>query len=133
MEQQKDIFDKLMHLPGFRIFEPFYQKHKEALIYIFFGGLTFFLNFFLFIAIDRFTTLDALINNIICWVVCVIFQFFTNRIWVFDAKTSTFSGFFKQLCSFFGGRLFTLIVEEVILAIFITALHWNTTGVKLFA
>ena len=30
MEQKKeDIFDRMMHLPMLRIFEPFYQKNKE--------------------------------------------------------------------------------------------------------
>lgn len=41
VEEKKDIFDKLMHLPVLNIFEPFYKKHKEVLMYLFFGGLTF--------------------------------------------------------------------------------------------
>ena len=41
MEQKKeDIFDRMMHLHLFRIFEPFYQKNKEMLLYLLFGGLT---------------------------------------------------------------------------------------------
>ena len=43
MEEKKDIFDRLMHLPVLNIFEPFYKKHKEVLMYLFFGGITFFL------------------------------------------------------------------------------------------
>ena len=31
-----DIFDKIMHLPLLRILEPFYKKHKEGLLYLFF-------------------------------------------------------------------------------------------------
>lgn len=43
MEQKKeDIFDRMMHLHLFRIFEPFYQKNKEMLLYLLFGGLTTF-------------------------------------------------------------------------------------------
>lgn len=35
MEQKKeDIFDRMMHLHLFRIFEPFYQKNKEMLLYL---------------------------------------------------------------------------------------------------
>ena len=48
VEEKKDIFDKLMHLPVLNIFEPFYKKHKEVLMYLFFGGLTFFLNIALY-------------------------------------------------------------------------------------
>ena len=38
---KEDIFDKLMKLPVLNIFEPFYKKNKEMLLYLFFGGLTF--------------------------------------------------------------------------------------------
>lgn len=34
--KKKDIFDKIMELPFFRIFEPFYKKYKEILLYLFF-------------------------------------------------------------------------------------------------
>ena len=44
----KDIFDRIMHLPGLRIFESFYLTHKEVLLYLFFGGISFFLNLALF-------------------------------------------------------------------------------------
>ena len=35
------VFDKLMELPILRIFNPFYKKYKEMLLYLFFGGLSF--------------------------------------------------------------------------------------------
>ncbi len=35
-EKEKDIFDKIMALPGLNIFEGFYQKYKEMLLYLFF-------------------------------------------------------------------------------------------------
>ena len=34
--RKPDIFDRLMHLPVLNIFEPFYKKHKEMLLYLFF-------------------------------------------------------------------------------------------------
>ena len=130
--QKKDIFDRLMALPVLNIFEPFYKKHKEVLLYLLFGGLAFFLNLGLFFLLDE-TGMNELLNNCICWVVCVLFQFFTNRTWVFDAEVDSKTGFFKQMGSFFAGRLFTLIVEEVILAVFITWLGFATMPVKLAA
>ena len=39
-ETKPDIFDKIMHLPGLRVFEPLYKKYKEVLLYLFFGVLT---------------------------------------------------------------------------------------------
>lgn len=131
-EKKKDIFDRMMSLPVLNIFEPFYKKHKEVLMYLLFGGLAFFLNLGLFFLLDK-TGMNALLNNCICWVVCVLFQFFTNRTWIFDAEVDSREGFFKQMGSFFAGRLFTLVVEVVILAVFITLLHLPSMPVKLFA
>ena len=106
-----------------------YQKNKEVLLYLFFGGIAFFLNIGLFILFYNLMGINELIANILSWMICVSFQFFTNRKFVFEATNN--SNFFWQLGSFFGGRLFTLLFEEVILAIFVTWLSCNSTIVKL--
>lgn len=131
--EKKDIFDNLMGLPVLRIFEPFYKKYKEILLYLFFGGLAFFLNIGLFMLIDATLPINELVNNVICWIVCVLMQFFTNRIWVFDGRVDSTGAIVKQMASFFGGRVFTLVLEEIILAVFITWLQMNATVVKLVA
>ena len=40
MKKEKDIFDRIMEWKILRIFNPFYKKYKEVLLYLFFGGLT---------------------------------------------------------------------------------------------
>ena len=131
--QKKDIFDKIMSLPVLNIFEPFYKKYKEALMYLFFGGLTFFLSIFLFWFMDEVMHLNELVNNTIDWVICVAFQFFTNRTWVFDGKVETKGEFLKQAASFTAGRLFTLVVENILIFIFITLMGLPKMPVKLGA
>ena len=37
MQEKRDIFDRMMALPILNIFEPFYKKNKEVLLYLFFG------------------------------------------------------------------------------------------------
>lgn len=131
--KKKDIFDKIMSLPVLNIFEPFYTKHKEGLMYLFFGGLTFFLSLFLFWFMDSVMHINEVINNSIDWVICVAFQFFTNRTWVFDGKVDNTKDFLKQAGSFTAGRLFTLVVEDLLIFIFITLLDWPKMPVKLGA
>lgn len=132
MNKKPDIFDKIMHLPVLNVFELFYKKHKEVLMYLFFGGWAFFLNIGLFAAIDTFGV-NELINNIVCWGICVLFQFFTNRTWVFDGHVDNSREFIKQMGSFISGRIGTLVIEEIILAIFITWLGMNSVVIKLIA
>lgn len=133
MEKKEDIFDRMMHLPGLRILEPFYARNKQVLLYLFFGGITFLMNMILYALLTDRAHMNELVANVICWVICVLFQFFTNRTWVFDGKTETTSGFWIQMASFFGGRLFTLAVEEGILAVFITWLRFPSLLVKFAA
>jgi putative flippase GtrA len=131
--KKKDIFDRIMSLPVLNIFEPFYTKHKEGLMYLFFGGLTFFLSLFLFWFMDSVMHINEVVNNSIDWVICVAFQFFTNRTWVFDGKVDNTKDFLKQAGSFTAGRLFTLVVEDLLIFIFITLLGWPKMPVKLGA
>ncbi|SER57301.1 Putative flippase GtrA (transmembrane translocase of bactoprenol-linked glucose) [Butyrivibrio fibrisolvens] len=133
LEQKKDIFDRIMSLPVLNIFEPFYKKHKEGLLYLFFGGLAFFLSIFLYWFMYSVMHLNELVNNTIDWIICVAFQFFTNRTWVFDGKVDNTRDFVKQAASFTLGRLFTLVVEDVLLFIFITLLGFAQMPVKLAA
>lgn len=130
---KEDFFDKVMGFPVLRVFKPFYKRHKEVLLYLFFGGVAVLLNLGLFFLFDQVLKINELIANVICWIICVLFQFVTNRTWVFEAKEEKTNTLLGQMLSFFGGRLFTLGVEEAILAIFITWLMLNSIVVKIIA
>ena len=73
------------------------------------------------------------IANIFSWILAVLFAFITNRIWVFNAPTNTNVEFVRQMLSFFGGRILTLVIEEIIIFIFITKLEFDSVIVKLIA
>ena len=133
MNEKKDIFDKIMSLPGLRILEPFYKKNKEILLYLFFGGLAFFVSVSSYAYFNLILDMNELIANIFSWILAVIFAFVTNKIWVFCSKNNSFSEFLREMFSFFAGRLATLGVEEVILLIFITWLSFNSMAVKVVA
>ena len=133
MSEKKDIFDKLMHLPGLRILEPFYQRNKDVLLYLFFGFVTFVINILCYAWLNTWLGLNELIANIIAWVAAVLVAFLTNRIWVFHAPTETMGAFFRQMAAFFAGRLVTLGIEEAILAVFITVMQLPGMPVKIIA
>lgn len=128
-----DIFDKIMHLPILRILEPFYKKHKEFLLYAFFGGLTFLVSIFSYAFFNITIGINELLANVDSWLFAVLFAFLTNRLWVFDSHTKGKRAFLLQMASFFGGRLITLAVEEAILFVFITLLGFAGMPVKIAA
>ena len=126
------MFDRIMSLPGLKYFYGTYEKHKAALLYIFFGGLTTAVSIGSFIFANAFLHINELIANIISWVLAVLFAYITNRIWVFNS-TAKGKKILTEAISFFSGRLLTLGIEETILLIFTTWLKLNGIFVKIAA
>lgn len=124
-----DIFDRIMTLPLLRRLEKPYRKHKEVLLYIFFGGCATVVSigtFVLFYALG----LNELLANVLSWVITVGFAYLTNRTWVF-ASNAQGKAILTECFSFYAGRLITLGLEEGMLLVFATLLGWNATGVKI--
>lgn len=131
--KEKDIFDKLMALPGLCVFEPFYQKNKEMLLYLFFGGMTFMISILSYALFNGWMGINELIANVFSWTVAVLFAYVTNRTWVFEETGSGRADVLQELARFLSGRLVTLGMEELILLVFITWMHWNSMAVKIAA
>lgn len=108
----------------------YFKKHKEVILYLFFGGLTTIISIAVFMLFTTVLPLNELIANIISWVIAVLFAFLTNRKWVFDDKGQ---GFFLSAIKFYVARVTTLLVEEGIIFVFITLLSCNSLLVKISA
>ena len=130
---KKDLFDLLMEKQCFRVLNPFYKRHKEVLLYLFFGGLSFLVNVGSFIILNKSLSLNELVANVISWIITVLFVYVTNKLWVFKVDVKTKKGAIFQILSFFTGRLGTLFLEEAILFVFITKMELNSTIVKIVA
>lgn len=106
--------------------------YKEQLLYLVFGALTtlvdFGISFLLYrVWIDANQSPDAMLHlaDLLAWAAAVTFAFVTNRIWVFESKQHGFLPVAKELAGFAGGRIFTLLLQEAIMAVFVTWLGWD--------
>ena len=133
MTEEDDIFDLLMSLPLIRIFNPFYKKHREILLYLFFGGLTFIISVTTYVFFDVTCELNELLANIFSWIIAVLFAYITNRNYVFKVLETDIKMVLRQMWDFFGARILTLILEEFIIYIFITCMNYNTIMIKVIA
>lgn len=109
------------------------MQFKETLLYLFFGGITTAISILSFAFTYDFLCINEHISNIVSWVLAVSFAFFTNRTWVFKGFVNSNENIFKQALSFCFGRIFTLLVEEVIVLLFITWLGFAALFVKVVA
>jgi len=132
MSEKHDIFDRIIMLPGLRIFSGFYIRNKPILMYLFFGGLTTLISIGVFIFFDSGLHFNVLVANILSWIAAVSFAYVTNRTWVFNSK-ATGCNIIKEMASFFAGRLATLGLEEILLLVFVTLLNFNGTVIKIAA
>jgi len=117
-----------------------FKKYKSIILYIFFGGMTTvvdwsvsFLLYYLWG--DAIEATPWLIHgaNVIAWVAAVAFAYVTNRIWVFESKRKGFLPVLGEIGAFAGGRVVTLLLQEILMAIFFTWLGFNEYIVKIVA
>ena len=101
-----------------------YNKYKEGLLYLFFGGCTTLINIVTFFVCRQFD-LGINTSNIIAWVIAVIFAFVTNKLFVFDSKDMSSKKVLKETVNFFISRIISLGVDTVILFAMIDFMHIN--------
>lgn len=99
-----------------------YYRYEEALWYIFFGVLTTAVSFvsagiskYFLELIGANTHVVSVASTVFSWICAVTFAYITNRLWVFESKTHGARAIMTEAAAFFGGRVFTLIVEIVIM------------------
>lgn len=129
--EHRDIFDIIMDWKIMKPFNPFYKKHREGLLYLLFGGLTFFFALAVYTILLSVFNVHELVSNAISWVCGVTFSFFTTKKWVFLNHNWKLKYVISQLISFFGARLATLFLQELLLYIFVTQLGFNAIGMKI--
>ena len=92
---------------------------KELFLYVVFGALTTLVNIVVYFLLDYVLGVNYIISNIIAWFLSVLFAYVTNRIWVFESKSPNI---LKEASLFFGGRLFSGILDTALLYLFIDIL-----------
>ncbi|MCH5314664.1 MAG: GtrA family protein [Eubacterium sp.] len=107
-------------------------KYKELITYIIFGVLTTAVNFVTFWLMNLVLGEKLyLLNNVIAWIVSVIFAYVTNKLWVFESKSWKLKVIGKEIPEFVGARLFSLAVEEGGLFLFVNVMHFDKFSFKL--
>lgn len=105
-----------------------FNRSYEVLSYLFFGGCTTLVNIVTFWLL-RLLKVGVYTSNTIAWVLSVLFAFITNRLFVFQSKGKIL----KEIVSFFGFRLLSLLFDMGIMYLFIDVLKWNDIISKVIA
>ena len=109
-----------------------YIKYKEIINYLIFGVLTTLINFIAFFIFNK-LNVELLINNVLSWIIAVTFAYITNKIFVFESKTSNKIELFKEIILFYSCRIFSLLVEEAMLFILVQKMGIYEYIIKIIA
>lgn len=109
------------------------KKYEELILYVVFGGLTTVVNFAVYWVLNKALGENYyLVNNVIAWFVSVVFAYITNKLWVFDSKSWAPKVLVKEVPEFFAARIFSLLVEEGGLWLFVEKMGFNEFSFEIF-
>ena len=109
------------------------EKIREVIAYLIIGFLTTVINLLVYYVCTKyFLDPEKIINveiaNVIAWIIAVIFAYVTNRVIVFRSKNENV---LNEGIKFFLGRIFTLLLELVLMALMVSVMHINDKIAKI--
>lgn len=108
------------------------KRHKETILYLFFGAFTTLVNIVYYLFFTRVILFNFMVANALAWILAVLFAYVTNKFFVFESRIVELKFLFKEFLSFVSFRLFSGIIEMVIMYIMIDLLFVNDVIVKIF-
>ena len=112
-----------------------FNKYKEVVMYLIFGVLTTIVSLvsYYLLTITIFNPNNAIllqVANVLSWIISVLFAYITNRKYVFESKNNNI---LKEVSSFFGSRLITLLFDMLIMFVGVTLLKGNDKFIKVIS
>ncbi|HBG4142721.1 GtrA family protein [Clostridioides difficile] len=108
------------------------KKHKETILYLFFGAFTTLVNIVSYLFFTRVILFNFIVANALAWILAVLFAYVTNKFFVFESKRIEIKFLFKEFLSFVSFRLLSGVVEMLIMYVMIDLLFVNDVIVKVF-
>ena len=110
----------------------YWNRYREQIRYLIFGGLTTLVNIVSFDLLDR-AGLTTDWANGLALAISIAFAYVTNRIWVFQSKARGFREVSLEMLRFFGARGVSFFLDLGCMYVGVDLLHINDTWMKLLA
>lgn len=108
-----------------------YNKYREIIDYIIFGGLTTIVNIVAFFIFDTLLGWPYLIANAIAIVVSILFAYVTNKLFVFKTRDMTASENIVEFLKFIGFRPVSGLADMAAMWILVDLISIDTNIAKL--
>lgn len=111
--------------------ENLYNKYREIISYLFWGGATTCVSWGSYTIFAGVVNTSVIVANILSWIFAVAFAYITNKIWVFQSKSWKREVIVQELGLFLSTRFATGLFE-IIAVPFLVSVGMNQTifGIK---
>lgn len=99
--------------------------------YIIGGGMTTFLNFFIYVLL-LYCGVVYHLANLIAIIIAKVASYFINKLFVYRSHNKNLMQTATESFRFFMSRAFTGVVDYVLVFLLVESLHLNKIGVKIF-
>lgn len=110
----------------FKRIKDLYNRYKEVIHYIIFGGLTTVVNIVVFFLLESGLSWPYLWANAIAIAAAVLFAYITNKLFVFESKTTTVWAAFLEFLRFIGFRLLSGVIDMLAMWLLVDGLGQDT-------
>ena len=90
--------------------------NKETFLYLIFGVLSTILNIILFYIFINILKMSIFWGNLLDTAICILFQYLTNRIWVFESKNKGKDAI-REFIQFMVVRSITVAIDQIFVVI----------------
>lgn len=138
LEKVENFFLNILKKIGLGFLAKIYENHREGMRYIVFGALATFVNIgvyalcakIIFVGLEEAQRVDF--SNYIAIGTAMAFAYICNKLFVFDSKTNGIKELLREIGSFIGCRIFSALVEVVLMRITVVNLGFNEILMKIF-
>ncbi|MDR0947387.1 MAG: GtrA family protein [Ruminococcus sp.] len=110
--------------------QEFYYKYEKGLLYIFYGGLTTLVSlgtqYLCF-----YVGLNTAVQTTVSWICAVTFAYITNKLWVFDSRSTEKKTLLREILQWYGARLVSYFLELGFLILTVDILECNLILMKI--
>lgn len=107
--------------------------NREIMLYLLFGVLTTVVNYVSYYIFTRYLQLDVLLANGLAWILSVLFAYITNKIYVFQSKTTSLSDLGKEFMLFISARIGSGVFDMLIVYLFVDVFGMSDLVIKLIS
>ena len=109
-----------------------FARYREQIAYVFFGGLTTFVNTVAYFVMER-AGMDTVPATALAQVLAVLFAYVTNKRYVFRSRTRGLTELLREMGSFFACRAVSFFLDIGIMWVTVDVWGWPGLLMKLIS